>query len=105
MLFSNCTSLTKITIPASVEHLGNGNNYGPFAFSGIEEIIFEEGNLSYIGWGTFANCYNLTSITLPDTVIKMRSFTFVNCRELKNVILSNNLEIIESGVFYNCSSL
>jgi hypothetical protein len=50
------TGLTSVTVPEGVEYLNN-----------------------YYGRGAFANCANLTTVSLPSTVIYIASNTFKNC--------------------------
>jgi len=71
-MFSDCTSLTEITIPDSVTSIGSG------AFSGctsLTEITIPAGVTS-IGGGMFSGCTSLTKITIPDSVTSIGSGAF-----------------------------
>ena len=68
--FVGCTSLYKIIIPGNVEKIMNTTYgyyvnytdyltyYGTFAYSGVKEVIIEEG-VKIIGNFTFHNCKDL----------------------------------------------
>jgi hypothetical protein len=54
--------------------------------------------------GTFENCVNLTSVTLPNTVTTIGERAFKNCRELTSITLPNAVTI-ERGAFCDCPKL
>ena len=60
--FSECSSLTSITIPDSVTSIGDS---------------------------TFIECYSLTSITIPDSVTSIGRNAFMWCGNLSSVIFEN----------------
>lgn len=124
--FSNCTALTNICIPASVEYIGEA------AFrncTSLATVIFEKpSQLKEIcgGYGSnrnadnalgaFSNCKSLTSITIPAGVKRIRPATFKNCSSLKEVCFESNSQLTEIeggyaigitdyGAFVNCSAL
>ena len=86
MAYNECTSLTSIEIPASVETIGNS------AFSdcsSLATVTFEKGSrLKTIGdeppinngfYGAFNNCTSLTSIEIPASVEKIPGGAFCGC--------------------------
>lgn len=77
-VFSNCTALRDIDIPASVTYL-NSNN--------------------------FDTCYSLESVTIRGRLTSLGNYTFINCRALRNVSIAYGLTSIGTKVFYNCYSL
>ena len=106
--FRNCTSLTSITIPASVIYIGNTAFFG----SGLESITFAEGSqLTAIGGvdfrGSFGFCTSLTSITIPASVTTIGWCVFDGCSGLKSITFAegSQLTTIGSGAFRNCTSL
>ena len=77
--FSNCRSLTSITIPESV--------------TSIEDLAFYE-------------CSNLTSINIPESVTSIGNFAFRNCGGLTAIItLPESVWHIGVDAFYGCSNL
>ena len=62
MAFSECYSLSQITIPASVKSIENG---------------------------AFFNCSSLTQITIPSSVTRIESGAFQGCNRLKQVTFAD----------------
>ena len=75
--FSDCTALTSIEIPASVETIGNT------AFSdcsSLATVTFEKGSrLKTIGNNAYYRCTSLTSIEIPASVETIEKKAFANC--------------------------
>lgn len=57
-----------------------------------------------IGTYAFANCWPMTSISIPNSVTSIESYAFYNCSGIKSITLPNNLISIGEHAFYNCSS-
>lgn len=102
---SGGVTLKKVVIPYTVTEIKanafNGN-------STIEEIEIQNKNgkgVTKIGEYAFANCGNLKSIVIPDSVTEVGRDTFLNCYSLKDVKLSKNIKEISYQMFYVCRSL
>ncbi len=76
--FKNCTSLTTITFPNSLQQIGGS---------------------------AFEGCSNLTSVEIPNTVTRISESAFVNCTSLESVTLPNSITEISSAIFGGCTSL
>ena len=76
--FSNCASLTSITIPNSATE---------------------------IGYGAFSGCTNLTSITIPNSVTEIGGSAFYDCISLTSITISDSVMSIGDDAFYGCTSL
>lgn len=53
----------------------------------------------------FANCKELTSVSVPQTVKNIPKYCFYGCTSLYKVQLANDIESIGDCAFYECSSL
>ena len=95
--FSDCTALTSIEIPASVETIGNT------AFSdcsSLATVTFEKGSrLKTIGNNAYYRCTSLTSIEIPASVETIEATAFSDCSKLATVTFEkgSQLKIIGGG--------
>lgn len=55
--------------------------------------------------GAFYNCRNLSSVSLPNSIIEIGEQAFSNCDKLSTVILSKSLWTIGDDAFNGCSRL
>ena len=132
--FIECEELTGITIPASVESIGE------LAFSGccrLSRISVSKDNPVYdsrenccaiietasdtlvlgcyntkipesvrrIGENAFDGAWFLEDIVIPDSVRVIDDWAFSKCFDLKYIHLPDSLEIIGDAAFYQCASL
>lgn len=76
-LFRDCTTLTTVIIPNTV---------------------------NYIGSFAFYNCSSLTEIALPKNIEKIESYTFRDCTSLKTIYIPLALVHIDHWAFWNTSA-
>lgn len=100
-VFSNCTSLTSITLPRSVTSIGTS------AFYNCEELTtIKLGNqLVTIGESAFSCCGSLSSITIPNSVTSIGGEAFYGCGSLSSITLPNKVTAICDGTFASCRAL
>ena len=103
--FTNCSSLTDVTIPDSVTDIGI------YAFYGCNNLISVTlpesiaSSMTSIGHWAFYNCSSLTDVTIPDSVTSIGNYVFYNCSSLTNVTIPDGVTSIGYNLFYGCSSL
>ncbi|MBQ9276412.1 MAG: leucine-rich repeat protein [Clostridia bacterium] len=68
-------------------------------------IIPTDGNVTNIGYYAFAEFSNLTSITIPNSVLIIGDEAFNSCCGLTSIIIPNSVINIGIGAFYNCTGL
>ena len=108
--FGNCTSLTEITIPKSLEEAGREYgfgmyDYGPFCgCTNLKTVKLEKG-LTQIAGNLFMRCYGLEDIDIPDTVTTIGENAFKLCTSLENVKMYNSIDEINGRAFAGCTSL
>jgi BspA type Leucine rich repeat region (6 copies) len=99
--FQYCSSLTSVTIPASVISIGN------FAFEACSSLtgVTIPASVTSIGYAAFYDCYSLTSIAIPAGVITIGGVAFGGCRGMTDVVLRDGVTAIGPYTFANCVSL
>ena len=124
--FARCSNLTSVTIENENANIGS-NAFGntPWYKNQPEGLIYI-GNVAYkykgtmpentsitikegtiaIGNGAFLGCSGLTSVTIPNSVKKIGSYSFGRgCTGLKSVDIPNSVTEIGGYAFSGCSSL
>ena len=97
-LISGCKNTV---IPNSVTSTG----YGAFAgCSNLTSVTIPEGVTS-IGWGTFAGCSSLTSITIPESVTSIGDDAFMGCSSLTSITIPEGVTSIGEFAFDGCNGL
>ena len=99
--FSNCRSLTSINIPDGVTSIGGG------AFGSCKALtnISIPDSVTAIGDSAFSYCSSLNSITLGNRVKSIGTYTFQDCTALTNISIPNSVTGIGTGAFIGCTSL
>ena len=84
--FMNTMSLSEISIPDKVEHIGSKC----FSYSGIKSVkLPKNDSFTIIHDKTFFECTNLEEVMLPDSVYQIGSYAFTNCKSLQHINLDN----------------
>ena len=99
--FSDCSSLTSVTIPDSVTRIGND------AFSDCSSLtsVTISDSVTTIGMQAFSFCSSLTSVMIPDSVTIFGQGAFQNCYSLTSITIPNSVTKISDRCFHSCSNL
>ncbi|ELP89424.1 hypothetical protein EIN_390390 [Entamoeba invadens IP1] len=62
-------------------------------------------NVTIIEDHSFAMCFYLTRVVLPNNLLKIKNAAFANCYSLKEILLPKSLQEVEESAFNHCSSL
>lgn len=93
--FANCTKLTSVTFPKTLQMIKSS------AFQNcqsLEEVVLPEG-LMILKSSAFAGCISLRKVVLPSSLKEIRSWCFAGCHSLKEIIIPKSVEIMEECVF------
>lgn len=99
--FAFCTGLTGMTIPSSVKEIGETAFYGCTA---LENVTLSDG-LTEIGPYAFHGCTALTEITCPESLNAIGSYAFYGCTALHTVKLPQGQCTLMRNAFRGCSAL
>ena len=92
--FSSDTALVKINVPSG--------EIGSCSFMGCNKLQdVTLGNVSVIGESAFLDCTSLHEITIPKSVLEIKSEAFAGCSNLKVVSVLNRHTIIANNAFDN----
>ena len=118
--FSECSSLTSITIPESVTSIGASafydtpwltnkqkENNSLVIVNGIlidgttcsGEVTIPDGVTS-IGNSAFYDCSSMTSISIPKSVTSIGDFAFFNCSSLTSIEIPSSVTSIGESTFF-----
>ena len=99
--FSDCSSLTSLTLPSSVTSIG-GHAFEKC--SGLTSLTLPS-SVTSIGEFAFEKCSGLTSLTIPSGVTTIDYYAFADCRGLTSLTLPSSVTSIGGHAFAWCSGL
>ncbi len=115
--FFNCTKLTDLTIPVSLNSYGSDATYPAFrGCTAIEKVTFTNGNgvpFDYMNWHkpylTEITPWNMypdvpKTIIIPDSVTKLGAFMFKDCN-LKELTIPMSIDLIYGNDTWSSSDL
>lgn len=102
--FKDCTNLTKITLPESLEELGyeyTVTGFDGFVFAGCTSLkeVSIGSKIETIPTATFSGCSALDKVTIANGVKKMGERVFEDCAALTALELPSSMEQIERAAF------
>ena len=93
--------LTSITLPASIQSIGNNAFYKNVKLTTVQ--LSER--LTTIGNNAFYGCSSLASVTIPESVTTIGSNAFYGCSSLANITIPEGITYLSNDIFSGCSSL
>ena len=104
--FENTSGITSLTIGSGCTFETTNATESTFAsMPDLKRVTLEEGLVLVAVDDMLEGCTSLTSVTIPDSVIKIDMYAFQGCTNLTNVNIPSNISIIDGSAFQNCSSL
>lgn len=102
-----------VVIPDGVRYVGflgtfNGVEIDSgYVFAGRKDItsISIPNSVIYIGKGAFSGCTGLTSVTIPSSVTRTGTEIFSGCTGLTYVTIPGSVEKVETAAFMGCTNL
>ena len=95
-IFKGCSSLTELTIPKTLK---TGATVACLDNTNITKITFEDG-LTVIPSYLCANT-GITEITIPDSVTEIGYYAFANCAQLTKITILDNVKNFSFDIFKN----
>ena len=98
-VFYNCSSLTTINIPTSLNYIAVSCFCN---CSSLDNIIIHNG-IEIIGDRAFEGCSSLKTIDVPNSVVSLGKNAFSLCSSLESFVLPSAIRKISGGLFSGCS--
>ena len=109
--FNGCTKVESITLPATVESIGEYAFQGCTSLKRLNSTTDGEFNIpagiTEIEYYMFYNCDAMTKVIIPASVTTIDQYAFYDCSQLKNVVFATDskLETIGAYAFTSCTSI
>lgn len=113
--FSNCSGLTSVFIPSSVNIIGKA---AFVSCSGLTSVHIEDlaswcqisfknltANPLYYAQHLYMNDKEISDLVIPQGVTSISYNSFYSCKGLKSVTLSNSVISVGGWAFYGCSEI
>ena len=96
--FSNCSTLTAITLPSSLASIGSN----AFASCHYLASVTLSNGLATIGDYAFNGCSSVSSISIPASVTTIGNYAFTGCVDVSHISLAVGLAAIGDYAFNGC---
>ena len=99
--FGECTNLTSITLPNSVETIGD---YAFYMCTGLTSLTMPN-SVTIIGVGAFSDCRNINTITLSNSLTEIGQTAFGSCNSITSITIPASVTSIGNSAFQACTGL
>ncbi len=99
--FKDCTELTGVYLPRSIEVIGQGAFFGAHSLRSVEI----PGTVVEIPPNCFADCPCLTEVSIADGTRKIGDNAFSGATNLQAIVLPSTVEYIGRNAFMGCDML
>ena len=108
--FISGTLVTTLTIPAGLTTCDHSTYYyGPLnGAKSLTELILADGMEKipdYLAWFSTSETTHLTSVSIPDSVTSIGSYSFANCTALGELSFPDSVTSIDRDAFSGCKKL
>ncbi len=109
--FYGCSSISAFSVVSSNTRYSSSNGV---LFNKAQDTLFlfpqlKAGNyvipttVKHVGASAFENCYNLSTVTLPSSLVSVGSYAFSYCSGITgSLTLPSTLKKLSDGAFYGC---
>jgi len=97
--FTECSNLETVSIGSSVKNIGE---YAFYECANLEKVTIS--GATKIEAGAFADCYSLTSVSLPSTLTYIGENAFSGCESIQYINIPSSVTFIGDDAFYECGS-
>lgn len=100
----------RVVIPSSVSYRGNTYRVSEIkseAFAECDELasVFIPNSVTRIGVGAFRDCGKLVTVDIPESVSQLQKETFKGCCSLADIVLPVSMKKVGEFVFSGCYNL
>ena len=112
--FKNCNSITTITLPESVTSIGYDAFYNCSSLTSVYyngdlsdwcniDFYSSESNPLYNGAKLYINNTEVTEVTIPSDISKIKNYAFYGCSSLTSITITESVTSIGRSAFYGCT--
>ena len=95
--FESCRNLTTITLPESLEEIGDQSFIG----CGLISIVIPD-SVKKAGTNCFTGCDNLKSVKISKNLLTIPAYMFSQCPRLENINMADSIKKIDDAAFKGC---